>query len=172
MVQPQTSLTGSFIRMLPAGLLYASSKIVKSGMPVHILDARIKPSAWKKDLDNMVNPDTFVVGISVMSGMPVLEGLKISRYVKTRYPRIRIVWGGPHPTFSPEEILKEPVKELVFYYLNGNKAVSFLGTEKELEKTKAKIFKNIAGIKKGEFLPQPGLICQHCDFNGICDYRA
>ncbi|OGY49866.1 MAG: hypothetical protein A3B89_03390 [Candidatus Buchananbacteria bacterium RIFCSPHIGHO2_02_FULL_40_13] len=71
-----------------------------------------------------------------------------------------------------EEILKEPVKELVFYYLNGNKAVSFLGTEKELEKTKAKIFKNIAGIKKGEFLPQPGLICQHCDFNGICDYRA
>lgn len=107
MVQPPTSLTGSFIRMLPLSVLYASSKVVKSGFSVHILDARINPASWKKDLDALVTHDTRIVGISVMSGLPVLEGLKISRHIKKSYPSISVVWGGPHPTFSPEKILEE-----------------------------------------------------------------
>ena len=50
--------------------------------------------------------------------------------------------------------------------------MSFLGTDQELEKTKAKILANIAGLKAGEFPPKPGLVCKYCDFNIICDYRT
>ncbi len=71
-----------------------------------------------------------------------------------------------------ESVLKEPVKELVFHYLDDNREISFLGTEKELEKTKAKILNNINGIKLADFQPKPGMMCRYCDFNSICEYRA
>ena len=71
-----------------------------------------------------------------------------------------------------EEVLKEPVKELVFHYLDDNKEMSFLGTDKELEKTKAKILKNIEDLKLGEFPPKPGMMCKYCDFRSICEYKS
>lgn len=71
-----------------------------------------------------------------------------------------------------QEVLKEPVCELVFHYLDDNKEISFLGTEAELAKTKNKILANIDGIKAGEFPPTPGLMCKYCDFKSICEYRA
>jgi len=108
MIQPRTSLTGSLIRMLPIGLLYTSSKVVKNGITVHLLDTRIHPFSWKKELDAMLNKNTLIVGITVMSGVSIIESIRISRYVKCYYPEICVVWGGPHPTFSPEDVLQEP----------------------------------------------------------------
>lgn len=113
MIQPITSLTGSFIRMLPIGLLYATSKIVKDGLPVHILDTRISPSTWEKDLDSLINDHTIVIGITVMSGISILASLKISRHIRNNYPWIKVVWGGPHPTFSPADVLMEPSIDFV-----------------------------------------------------------
>lgn len=107
MIQPRTSLTGSLIRMLPIGLLYASSKVVKKGLTVHVLDTRLHFSSWEKELDAILNKNTLIVGITVMSGISIIESLKISRYVNRRYPDIHVVWGGPHPTFSPDDVLRE-----------------------------------------------------------------
>ena len=112
MIQPRTSLTGTFVRMLPLGLLYASSKIVKKGLPVHILDTRVSHS-WKEDLKRLINDNTLIVGLSVMSGVSILESIKISRYVKSNHPNIKIVWGGPHPTFSPGDVLQEKSVDFV-----------------------------------------------------------
>src|SRR5208283_2747767 len=144
MVQPKTSLTGSFIRMLPIGLLYASSKVVKKGLPVRILDTRLNPSKWEKDLDCLVKDNTLVIGTTVTSGISILESIKISRYIKLHYPRIYVVWGGPHPTFSPEDVLQEksvdfsirgygsePFYELVLK-LNNDKDALHLGEIKGL----------------------------------------
>ncbi|MFA5029495.1 MAG: UvrD-helicase domain-containing protein [Patescibacteria group bacterium] len=72
---------------------------------------------------------------------------------------------------AAEKVLAEKVKELVFYYLDENKAVSFLGDDKELAALRKKIMAIIDEIKKGEFPPKPGEICKYCDFNGICEYR-
>lgn len=41
------------------------------------------------------------------TGVSVTESLRLSRFVKARHPEIVVVWGGPHPTFSPEDILQE-----------------------------------------------------------------
>jgi anaerobic magnesium-protoporphyrin IX monomethyl ester cyclase len=113
MIQPRTSLTGAFIRMLPIGLLYAASKVVAGGFAVRILDVRINPPSWEKELLKAIDDKTVIVGISVMSGFSILDSLKISRYIKSKYPHIRIIWGGPHPTFSPQECLSEPCIDFI-----------------------------------------------------------
>ena len=152
MIQPRTSLTGSFIRMLPAGLLYASGKVVKMGFKVRILDMRIgNPSSWQNDLISHISPNTIAAGITVMSGVSVLESLKISRYIKQHFPDIRIIWGGPHPTFSGDEILEEPA---IDFAVRGYGEDSFCrlmeiiqngGDEAPLEKIPGLVFRNKAG---------------------------
>ncbi|MBU1164004.1 UvrD-helicase domain-containing protein [Patescibacteria group bacterium] len=69
-------------------------------------------------------------------------------------------------------LFDKPVKLLSYYYVEGNKKVSFLGTEKELEKLQNKIVKTIQEIKKGEFPPTPSQLCKWCDFRNICEYRV
>jgi len=69
-------------------------------------------------------------------------------------------------------LFDKPVKLLSYYYVEGTKKVSFLGTEKELEKLQQKIVKIIKEIKKGEFPPTPSQLCKWCDFRNICEYRA
>jgi len=113
LVQPRTAVHGSFVRMLPIGLLYAASKVVQAGHPVQILDARIAPATDERDLLRMISSDTLLVGMTVMSGASLLESIRLSRAVKARYPDLPIVWGGPHPTFSPRDDLREPFVDYV-----------------------------------------------------------
>ena len=73
---------------------------------------------------------------------------------------------------AADQVLGEKVRNLSFYYIEPGNIVSFLGTEKELAAIKKKIIRIIKEIKKGKFPPQPGQICQWCDFKNICEYRA
>ncbi len=73
---------------------------------------------------------------------------------------------------AAQEVMKEKVKELIFYYVEENKEMAFLGTDKELAKLKKKIIEIIEEIKKGSFPPKPGNMCEWCDFNSICEFRG
>lgn len=74
---------------------------------------------------------------------------------------------------AAKEIFREEVASLSYYYLDNNKKISFLGTEKELEAMEGKIIKIIEEIKKSNFLPQPNVHkCKFCDFKEICEARA
>ena len=72
---------------------------------------------------------------------------------------------------AAQTLLRQPVKELVFDYLEEGREVAFLGKEKEIEKIKEKIIKVVDEIKQGDFSPKPGELCKFCDFNYICEYR-
>ena len=62
---------------------------------------------------------------------------------------------------------------LTYYYLDNNSAVSFLGSEKDLDKIKEKILKLIDGILSADWQAVARQHnCQYCDFNYICKYRA
>jgi len=71
---------------------------------------------------------------------------------------------------AAEEIFKTKPKELVYYYLNDGRKISFLGSEKEIASLKEKIKKEIEEIKKSNFNPTPGWQCGSCDFKDICDF--
>lgn len=62
--------------------------------------------------------------------------------------------------------------KLTYYYLNDNNKVSFLGTEKEIEKLKEKLVAVIEQINSGNFTATPSQrICKNCNFRDICQFR-
>lgn len=108
MVYPKQGFSGVFVQHAPISLLYASSGLVKQGIPVSILDNRLHPNEWKDKLRLQITEDTRIVGLSVMSGRPIENAIETSKLVKEINPDISVVWGGPHPTFNPESVFDEP----------------------------------------------------------------
>ena len=72
---------------------------------------------------------------------------------------------------AAEQVFSEKVKQLSFYYLEPNAKISFLGSQKDLDKLRDKIVNLIREIRQGKFPPKPGMMCQFCDFKNICEYR-
>ncbi len=71
-----------------------------------------------------------------------------------------------------QDLFKQEIKSLAFYYLDNNSEVEFLGSQDELEKVKQKAIATIEEIKKGEFPPKPSKLCKYCDFFDICEFRV
>jgi RecB family exonuclease len=72
---------------------------------------------------------------------------------------------------AAEEVFKEQVGSLAFYYLENNQEIEFLGTPDELDKVRGKIVETIEEIKKGDFTATPSPLCKYCDFFDICEFR-
>ncbi len=70
---------------------------------------------------------------------------------------------------AAEEVFKLVPKKLTYYYLDGGKKLSFLGSETEKEEQRQKIISQIKKIKNSNFLPTPGWQCKTCDFKDICE---
>lgn len=90
------------------GLMYISGTLKKHG---HQTDVVIG-SNWKEITEAIERCAPDAVGFSVMSGNH-LWGLEIAQKVKTHYPEIKTVFGGPHCTFFPGFIDKEGVDVIV-----------------------------------------------------------
>jgi anaerobic magnesium-protoporphyrin IX monomethyl ester cyclase len=105
MVYPKQGLSGTMIRHVPLSLLYASIELVKAGYEVHLVDARVSQD-WKKEIANLLCDNTLCVGISVMSGNPIISAKEIGAYCKSINTNVPVVWGGPHATFNPGSILE------------------------------------------------------------------
>ncbi|MFA6533613.1 MAG: UvrD-helicase domain-containing protein [Patescibacteria group bacterium] len=62
-------------------------------------------------------------------------------------------------------------QKLTYYYIEENKAVSFIGSEKDKEKIQEKIINIIDRIQGSDFTATPGWPCRFCDFREICEFR-
>lgn len=122
MVYPQQGFSGAYVKHMPLSLLYASSQVVKAGTEVRILDTRLA-SEWRQPLAALIDPDTLCVGVSVMSGAPIKHAIAISRFVRETWPKVAVVWGGPHATFYPDSILRD--EPAVDFVLSGYASQSF-----------------------------------------------
>ncbi|MCK5510371.1 ATP-dependent helicase [Candidatus Parcubacteria bacterium] len=70
-----------------------------------------------------------------------------------------------------EEGMGVKVSKLSYHYLKNGEKISFVSNEKEEEKLKQELFTSIKGIVAGDFQPKPSMLCNYCDFNGICEFR-
>lgn len=87
---------------LPLSLLAVGSALDRSRFDVRIVDGRLDPEALLPELEGAT-----VLGISVLTGGPIRDALAVSRAAARRFPELRIVWGGWHPSLFPLETLEE-----------------------------------------------------------------
>ncbi len=103
------------------GMGYLSSILKKEGHTVDIT----RPDVMWEDILNF-KPD--IMAISTTTGQHI-RYLKLVREVKKHYPKIKIVFGGAHPTYFPE-IAKE---DCIDYIIRGEGEVSFPKLVKAIE---------------------------------------
>jgi len=101
-IYPQT---GSSIKTAPFGYLHMGAVLKQAGFQVTILDERVDDNFPAQLKSYLVETAPLFVGISAMTGGQIASGLSISRYIKTHYPEVPIVWGGIHPTLLPRETI-------------------------------------------------------------------
>jgi B12 binding protein len=92
--------------VMPLGLLHLASAL---GPPVTIVDGRLDlaPEARVAGLAR----EALCLGVSVRTGKPIADALRICRASRAVNPDLPIVWGGPHPSLFPEQCLGSGVAD-------------------------------------------------------------
>ncbi|MDD5589872.1 MAG: radical SAM protein [Candidatus Portnoybacteria bacterium] len=95
---------------LSVGLLCLGSYLYKKGVPVKIIDCA-RQEKWEKVFEEEIK-DAAYLGFSVMTTQ-IPSALRIAWWVKNFFPRVKLIWGGPHATFFPQETLESNLVDFV-----------------------------------------------------------
>jgi anaerobic magnesium-protoporphyrin IX monomethyl ester cyclase len=90
---------------MPLALLAIGSRLDPSEYEVRVVDARLEEDpagALMEALDGAL-----CLGVTVLTGAPILDALAATRAAKARHPELPVVWGGWHPSLFPRETLAE-----------------------------------------------------------------
>jgi anaerobic magnesium-protoporphyrin IX monomethyl ester cyclase len=91
---------------LPLALLAIGSELDPAIYEVVIIDGRLDPDAENTVVAHL---DTALcLGVTVLTGAPISDALRISRAAKRARPDLPVVWGGWHPSMFARECLVEP----------------------------------------------------------------
>ncbi len=110
LIQPKTGLDikHSTIR-IPLALLYVAKAMLHEKFEVIFIDQRITQE-WKEKLEaELQTDDILCVGIGVIAGKQIKYATEISNIIKSHDATIPIVWGGPHPSLSPQTTIVHPL---------------------------------------------------------------
>jgi anaerobic magnesium-protoporphyrin IX monomethyl ester cyclase len=91
---------------MPLSLVAIGSQLDPDSYDVVTIDGRLEPdpvAAVISQLDGAV-----CLGITVLTGAPILDALAVSRAAKEACPGVHVIWGGWHPSMFACECLAEP----------------------------------------------------------------
>jgi anaerobic magnesium-protoporphyrin IX monomethyl ester cyclase len=88
---------------LPLALLAIGSELDPEVYEVIIVDARLETDAESVVLSHL--DGALCVGVTVLTGAPISDALRLSRAVKRARPDLPVVWGGWHPSMFARECL-------------------------------------------------------------------
>src|SRR5258705_12632105 len=88
---------------MPLALLAVGSNLAPKHFDVRITDARISSNA-QADVLNEIE-DALCFGVTMLTGRPIADALKILRAVKNKRPDLTTVVGGWHPSLFRTETL-------------------------------------------------------------------
>ena len=91
---------------MPLALIAIGSELDPQKYEVVIIDGRLDDDAENTVIAQMA--DAVCLGVTVLTGAPLADALKVSRAAKAAHPHIPIVWGGWHPSMFGRECLREP----------------------------------------------------------------
>ncbi len=92
------------VPMVPMSLLAIATPLERKGFTVRIVDGRVEKGAANLVLDAL-QEDTICVGITCMSGTPILDALRVAQKVRETRRDLPIIWGGFHPSLLPEQTI-------------------------------------------------------------------
>ena len=116
---------------LPLPLIQAAA-LAALEFDVIIIDQRID-SNWQSHLLAELDKEPLYAGLSVMSGQPVARAWELSSFIK-QHSDTPVLWGGNHPTLSPEQTLEDPVVDMVVI---GDGEETMLEAAQRLKKKKS-----------------------------------
>ncbi|HET6386396.1 MAG TPA: radical SAM protein [Armatimonadota bacterium] len=90
---------------MPLGLLAVGSHLDPAQYEVVIVDGRLKPDPEAALREHLT--DALCLGVSVLTGNPIRDAIKISRSARAARPDLPIIWGGWHPSLFGCECLAE-----------------------------------------------------------------
>ena len=106
LIYTELGFNGSYLIQAPISLVYVSTKLVHfPEIEIEILDCRIEPEWREKLRRTLLEDDILMVGFFVMSGLQVGKAYEVTKYIKDLKNDVPVVWGGPHPTILPEDVL-------------------------------------------------------------------
>tara|TARA_B100000315_G_scaffold184167_1_gene173170 strand:- start:22013 stop:23491 length:1479 start_codon:yes stop_codon:yes gene_type:complete len=132
---------------IPLPLLYIAKPLLKERYDVQIVDSRIEDFR-KVDYRNIL-----YAGISTMSGIQIYHGLEVAKFIRKQNPAAKIIWGGPHPTIIPNDVINNPYADIV---VRGEGEETLLKLTKGL--TQEKPYDDIPGLtfkKNGKVVSTP-----------------
>ncbi len=91
---------------MPLALIAIGSALDPTRYEVVIVDGRLEDdpeAAVAVHLD-----DALCLGVTVLTGAPIRDALRISRFAKSQHPDLPVVWGGWHPSLFGRECFDEP----------------------------------------------------------------
>jgi radical SAM superfamily enzyme YgiQ (UPF0313 family) len=91
---------------MPLALLAIGSEFDPEQYEVITIDGRLEGDAERAVLSSL--DDAVCLGVTVLTGAPIADALRISRAVKRAKPNLPVVWGGWHPSMFARECLLEP----------------------------------------------------------------
>ena len=111
LVYPRTGMDIGSTVAPPHNLLCVAAPLDKAGYKVRIIDQRVDKD-WGLHLMQELRTKPIFVGVSTMTGTQVSHAIDIARGVR-RNSAVSIVWGGPHPSLLPEQVLESGLADHV-----------------------------------------------------------
>ncbi len=101
------------LRVPPFGLLMIASRLRRAGFKTEIIDLNVENEERLCRVLRDVSRRVIYTGFSVFTGPMIREALRISAKLKALFPRMMLVWGGPHPAIMPELTARHPLVDVV-----------------------------------------------------------
>ena len=139
----------------PLGILYLAAVLEKESISVQVMDAALERFSLDETFERIQSLSPKVVGFSVCTpDYRIID--KFAFLVKNRFPKVKIVMGGPHPTLDPDGVLSFPH---VDYVIRGEGEYSFLAFCRAFLNGEEGEFKKISGLsfrENGRGIHNPG----------------
>ena len=130
----------------PLALIHLAAPLVQQGHEVRIVDSAVSGDSVAAVLEACEG--AAVLGISMVTGPMITQGVEVARAARERHPGLAIVAGGWHASILPEQTLRSPCFDAV---VRGQGEITF----SEMVERYARGERDLSGIA-GSFWKRDG----------------
>jgi radical SAM superfamily enzyme YgiQ (UPF0313 family) len=145
----------------PLALIHLAAPLVERGYDVRIVDSAVSADCVSEVVSACEG--ALCLGISMVTGPMITQGVEVARAVRERWPALPIVAGGWHASILPEQTLRSPLIDAV---VKGQGEITFL----EMVERYARGERDLTGIG-GSLFKQDGRVVWNGD-RGYTDINA